>query len=193
MFILVGNWWTFVLRGLLAVLFGVLTFVLPEVTLLTLVWLFGFFAIVDGIFNLLAAFRSSGGAEQAPRWARVLAGLAGIIAGLLAVFVPGLTALALLFIIATWAMVIGVFEIAAAIRLRKQMRGEWMLGLAGAISILFGVLLAAFPGAGALAMVFWIGAFTIVFGISLIALGIRLRRHVRTTEQAADGIAAPVH
>jgi uncharacterized membrane protein HdeD (DUF308 family) len=187
MVVLVGNWWTFVLRGIAAVLFGILTFLFPGMALLTLVYVFGFYALADGVLSIIAAFRRSESARnETPWWALLLSGIFGLIAGLIAIFRPGITAIALLFLIAAWAIVTGVMEIVAAIRLRKQIRGEWLLALAGVMSILFGVLAAIFPGAGALAVVLWIGAYTFVMGIVLIALGLRLRSFVRrVTDEVA--------
>jgi uncharacterized membrane protein HdeD (DUF308 family) len=179
MFVLVGNWWTFVLRGVLAVLFGIFAMAMPGMALLTLVLAFGFYAAFDGILNIIAAFRRTGAAMQTPWWALLVSGVLGLVAGVIALLLPGITALALLFLIAGWAFVTGILEIIAAIRLRKQIRGEWMLILSGVLSVLFGVLAAIFPGAGALALVLWIGAFAIVYGVILIALGFRLRRWAR--------------
>ncbi len=195
MVILAGNWWTFVLRGLVAILFGLLAFFMPGMALLTLVFLFGFYAIADGVFNIAAAFRRTAGPDHTPWWALLIEGILSLIAGLLALFVPGLTAIALLYVIAGWAVATGIMEIVAAIRLRKQIRGEWLLALGGVLSIVFGVLLALFPGAGALAMVLWIGAYAIVFGALLIALGFRVRKWLRPGEEPPPpyGRLAPGH
>ena len=182
MLLLVGNWWAFVLRGLLAIAFGLLTFFRPGISLLALVYMFGFYALAEGIFNIIAAFRRTG-PEQQPWWALLLEGVLSMIAGLLAFFIPGITAMALLWLIAAWAIATGAMEIAAAIRLRRQIKGEWVLAVSGVLSILFGALLFAFPGAGALTVVLWIGAYAVVFGILLIALGIRLRQWARSTFQ----------
>jgi uncharacterized membrane protein HdeD (DUF308 family) len=172
---LASNWWAFVLRGVLAVLFGVIALAIPGVTLLALVLLFGSYALIEGVFNLVAAVR---GMEGHDRWGSLLfEGLVSIAAGLAAFAWPGLTALALTFLIAGWALVTGVLEIATAVRLRKLIRGEWLLALSGILSILFAALLAIAPAVGALAIVFWIGAYAIVFGILLVVLGVRLHSH----------------
>jgi uncharacterized membrane protein HdeD (DUF308 family) len=192
MMVLVGNWWAFVLRGIVSILFGLLAFAMPGMALLSLVFLFGFYAIADGVFNLVAAFRRTG-AEQQPWWALLIEGVLGIIGGLIALFVPGLTALVLLYIIAGWAIATGVFEVIAAIRLRKQITGEWLLILSGVLSLAFGCLLFLFPGAGALAVVLWIGAYAIVSGIMLIALGTRLRKWVRSVEGPGHGFQVVTH
>jgi uncharacterized membrane protein HdeD (DUF308 family) len=170
---LLRNWWTVLLRGLLAVLFAIITFVAPGISLAALVLVFGAYALADGVLALISAFRRRG--RDAPRWFLVLEGLTGIAAGALTLIWPAISALALLYLIAAWALVSGVLEVVAAIRLRKVIRGEWMLALAGIASIAFGVLLALFPGPGALALVLWIGAFALVFGVLLIALAVRLR------------------
>jgi uncharacterized membrane protein HdeD (DUF308 family) len=182
MLILAGNWGTFILRGVVAILFGLLTFLMPGMALLTLVFMFGFFAIADGILTFMAAFRRSRGERDAPGWALILSGILGIVAGILALLWPGLTAIILLYLIAGWAIATGVLEIVAAVALRKEIHNEWLLGLAGFLSILLGLFLAFFPGPGALAVVFWIGAFALAFGALLIALGLRLRKWARTHE-----------
>ena len=168
-------WWALALRGAAGILFGILAFAMPVLTLAVVVLLFGAYALVDGIFNVVAAL--SGRSGMRPWWALLLAGLVGIAAGLVAFFMPGLTALALAYVIGVWAIVIGILEIASAIRLRKAITNEWWLGLSGALAIVFGVFLTLAPGAGALAMVLWIGAYTFVYGIFLVLLGFRLRRH----------------
>lgn len=183
MVVLAGNWWAFVLRGVLAILFGLLAFAMPGMALLTLVYLFGFYAIADGVFNLVAAFRRTPSPESQPWWALLIWGIVGIIAGLYALFAPGLTAIALLYVIAAWAIVTGIMAIAAAVRLRRHIRGEWLLALAGVFSIVFGVLLFLFPGAGALAVVLWIGAYATLFGATLIALGFKVRKWLRPGEE----------
>jgi uncharacterized membrane protein HdeD (DUF308 family) len=179
MVLLARNWWAFVLRGVLAVLFGIFTFLRPGMALMTLILVFGFYALFEGVLNVIAAFRRNGDPDQQPWWALLIEGLLSIGAGLFALFVPGLTAFVLLYIIAGWAIATGIMEIIAAVRLRRQIRGEWMLVVLGVLSIATGVLLALFPGPGALAVVLWIGAYAVVFGGLLIGLGFRLRRLAR--------------
>jgi uncharacterized membrane protein HdeD (DUF308 family) len=169
---LAKHWWALALRGLVAVLFGLLTFVLPGITLVTLVLLFGAYALADGIFNVIAFFRVA-----SHQWALLIEGVIGIIAGILTFAWPAITAIVLLYLIAFWAIFTGVFEIIAGIRLRKAMTNEWLLLVIGVLSLLFGVLILFAPGAGALAIVLWIGAYALVFGAFLLALAFRLRGH----------------
>lgn len=165
------NWWTLVLRGLAAIIFGVLAYVWPDITFTVLVLLFGAYALWDGVFALISAFRTEGDR----RWVLVLEGLVGIAAGLVTFFWPGAATLAILTIIAAWAIVTGIFEIIGAIRLRKEIDGEWFLFFSGLLSVLFGIALVIWPVAGLVAVTWMIGAYAIVFGILLIALGFRLR------------------
>lgn len=171
------NWWTLALRGLLAVIFGVLAFVWPGITLLSLVFLFGAYAIVDGVFAIVAGVRRR---EQKRWWLLFIQGILGVIAGILAFTLPGMTALILLGLIAGWALFSGVLEIVAAIQMRKYITGEWLLALSGIASVLFGVLLLLNPAAGALAVVWIIGVYAVLFGVLLLALGFKLRGLERT-------------
>jgi uncharacterized membrane protein HdeD (DUF308 family) len=172
------HWWVFALRGVAAILFGVLAFVWPGVTLTVLVLLWGAYALVDGVLSLISAFR----VENDHRWGLLLEGIVGIGAGLVTFFLPGLTALVLLYIIAVWALITGVLELVAAVRLRKVIHNEWWLVLGGIASVVFGLVLLAAPGAGALAVIWLIAAYAIVFGVLMIGLALRLhgmsqRRH----------------
>ena len=167
------NWGMVALRGIAAILFGVLALLLPGITLLALVLLFGSYAIVDGVLNIVAALR--GRAGQRAWWVLLLEGLVSVAAGVVTFAIPGLTALMLVYVIGAWAIITGVLEIVAAIRLRKEITNEWWLILSGALSVVFGVLVMIAPGAGALAMVLWIGAYSIVFGALLLGLALRLR------------------
>jgi uncharacterized membrane protein HdeD (DUF308 family) len=167
----VDHWWAFALRGLAAVVFGVLALVWPGETLTILVLLWGSYALIDGVLTLLGAFRTG----QDHRWALLVEGLVGIGAGIATFVWPGLTALVLLYIIAAWAVVTGIFELVAAVRLRQVIHNEWMLVLAGIASLVFGIALFAAPGAGALALVWLIAVYAILFGLLLLALAWRLR------------------
>jgi len=171
---LARNWWALALRGVAAVLFGLLTFFLPGITLVTLVLLFGAYALVDGLFNIVAFFRVA-----SHHWALLVEGVIGVIAGVLTFAWPAITAIALLYLISAWAIFTGVFEIVAAIRLRRVIPNEWLLFLMGTLSALFGILILMAPGAGALAIVLWIGIYAVMFGIVLLALAFRLRGHRR--------------
>src|SRR6266511_4233948 len=168
-----SSWWALVLRGLAAIAFGVLTFLWPHITVTVLVFLWGAYALVDGVFAIAAGVRSHG--ESQRWWVLLLEGFLGVAAGVLAFAIPGITALVLLILIAAWAIVTGAFEIVAAIQLRKYITGEWLLALAGVASVLFGFALLINPNAGAIAVVWVIGAYAILFGILLVALGIRLK------------------
>jgi uncharacterized membrane protein HdeD (DUF308 family) len=166
------NWWGLVLRGLAAVLFGVLTMVVPGLSLAALVYLFGAYSIVEGAINVASAFRARQG--QSRWWVLLVEGLVSVVAGVIAFVWPGITALALVVVIAIWALLTGILEVVAAVRLRKQVRGEWLLALGGILSIALGVLLLVNPAAGALAMILWIGAYELLFGLLLILLGVRV-------------------
>jgi len=172
---LARNWGWIMLRGVAAVIFGVLALVWPGVTLVILTLFFGAYALTDGVFALIVAYKKREG--RRPVWPLVVIGLLGIAAGIVTFLWPGMTALALLIFIAVWALFIGIFQIAAAIRLRKEIENEWWLGLSGALSVLFGLLMIASPGAGALAVIWLIAAYSILFGMMLIALGFRLKAH----------------
>jgi uncharacterized membrane protein HdeD (DUF308 family) len=169
--LLARHWWALALRGVFAVLFGLLTFLIPGITLLTLVLLFGAYAILDGIFDIVSAVRAPG-----RHWPLVLEGVVGIIIGILTFIWPGITTMVLLYLIAFWAIFTGILEIVAGIRLREVIANEWLLILMGVLSVLFGFLILIFPGAGALAIIIWIGAYALLFGIMLIALAFLLRR-----------------
>lgn len=165
------NWWAFVVRGVLAVLFGLAALVWPDVTLVALVALFGAYALVEGIFAVVFGFTG----RDTVRWWTVLWGLVSVAAGVVVFLWPGIGALALIYVIAAWAVVTGATEIAAAIALRKEITNEWALVLAGIMSIIVGGILAIFPGAGAISLVWLIGAYAVVFGILLLVVGFRLR------------------
>jgi uncharacterized membrane protein HdeD (DUF308 family) len=170
---LARNWWAIVLRGVFAVLFGLGAFLWPGITLVVLVALYGGYLLVDGVLAVVWALM---GRRAGPfPWGVFLAGLASIVGGLLAFFMPGLTALVLLYLIAAWAIVRGIFEIIAAFHLRRELTNEWLLALNGVLSVLFGILLIAAPGAGALAVLWMIGTFALIVGIVMIVLGFRLK------------------
>jgi uncharacterized membrane protein HdeD (DUF308 family) len=167
------NWWVIVLRGLAGMAFGLVTFFAPGISLAALVLVFGAYAFADGVLAIISAIRRERPGER--WWLLLLEGVAGIAAGVVTLLWPGITALVLLYLIAAWALVTGVLEIAAAIRLRKAIKGEWLLVLSGILSVALGIMLVLWPGPGALALVIWIGAYAFVFGALLLALGLRLR------------------
>ena len=176
--VLARNWRWVAARGVVALLFGLLTLFNPGITLASLVFLFGVFALVDGSAMLVGAVANRKGEPNRVAW--MFGGAIGIAAGLAAFFMPGMTAIALLSVIAAWAILLGAAEIVVALRLRKVMTGEWALVLAGILGIVFGLLMIAFPGAGALAMVLWIGGYALLAGILLSALAFELRSWERT-------------
>ena len=169
---LAKNWWMLLLRGVAAIIFGVLAFAWPGMTLLTLIMFYGAFALFDGVMAIIAAI--TGGAA-ASRWWLAAVGLLGIGTGLLMFMMPGLTALVLLYFIAGWAIATGALQIIGAIRLRKEIDGEWYLILGGALSVLFGVGVMMAPGAGALALLWVIGIYAVIMGVTLIGLAFRLK------------------
>jgi uncharacterized membrane protein HdeD (DUF308 family) len=181
---LARNWGWIALRGVAALIFGILTFIEPAISLATLVLLFGAYALANGVLELISAVANRRGEDH---WvAMLVGGILSIGAGLVTLFLPGITAIVLLYWIAIWAVVTGVAEIMTAIRLRKEMTGEWMLILAGAFSVVFGVFLFLRPAIGALAVVLWIGAYAVVLGIMLIGFAFRLRGW-----KQRSGVAAP--
>jgi len=180
--VLSRNWGWVVLRGFVAIVFGVLTLFQPGITLTALVLLFGAYAFVDGICAIAWAVVNQRGE---PRWpALVSIGLLGITAGLVTLFRPDITGTALLIVIAAWAIAAGVATLATAFRLRREITGEWRLALAGLLAVTLGVILLAAPGAGALAMALWIGVYAIAAGVLLVAFGFQLRTWGRRTHDA---------
>jgi len=171
---LAKNWWMLLLRGIAAVIFGVLALAWPGLTLLTLILVYGAFTLIDGVLAIIAAI--TGGAP-APRWWLAVVGLLGIATGLLMFTMPGLTGLVLLYFIAGWAIATGVFQIVGAINLRKEIDNEWFLILGGIVSVLFGVGVMMAPGAGALALLWVIGIYAVFIGVMFIALAFRLKKH----------------
>ena len=173
---LARNWWVFAVRGIAAIAFGVLAFAWPTLTIAVLVALFGAYALVDGVSLLISLVRGDPNARR-HAWAVGIMGVVGIIAGIVAFLVPGLTALSLLYVVAFWSIVIGIFQVVAAIRLRREIEGELWLAIGGVIAILFGLYLAIFPGSGLLSLVALVAIWSIIFGISSLLLAFRLREH----------------
>jgi uncharacterized membrane protein HdeD (DUF308 family) len=162
-----------IVRGVVSVGIGIVAFMFPGVTIAALAVIFGIYAVIDGVTNLMMGFTRRA-AYRSP-WLHVLQGVAGIGAGVLTLIWPGVTVLVLILFIGAWAIVTGAFEVAAAIKLRKEIHGEWLLALSGALSIAFGILVVLFPLAGAVGISWLLGTYAMAGGIVLIALGVRLR------------------
>ena len=166
-------WWTLVVRGILAIIFGILAFAWPGLTLQTLVIFFGAYVLVEGIFSISGAI--GGWGEREDHWLLLLEGLLGVGIGIMTFRAPGITTILLLMYIAAWGLVTGALEIVAAIRLREVIKGEWWLMFSGICSIVFALLLMFFPDAGALGLLWLIAIYAVVFGATLAALGLKLR------------------
>ncbi len=187
------NWGWVVARGVVAVLFGLMALLFPGAAFLAMVAVFAGYALVEGVASVVMSLRSPI-PRQGRWWALLIEGACGIAVAALLLFRPARTILALLLVLGTFAIITGVMEVAAAVRLRRVLRGEWMLGLAGLLSIAFGVLVWAWPAAGALTLVWWTGAYALIFGALFIALGVRLSRHARqarTRHIPIGGISQP--
>ncbi len=171
---LAKNWWVLLVRGIVAIAFGLLTWLQPGISLASLVILFGAFAMAEGIFGVWSAID---GRRHHEEWGvLLLEGLIGIGAGMVTFFVPAVTTLALLMFIAVWAIARGVLQIVLAIRLRKEIEGEWLLVLGGLASVLFGSILITQPEVGALGLLWVIAAYAVAFGVVLVSLSLRVRR-----------------
>ena len=175
------NWWMFALRGVVAIIFGVVAFAQPKQAL---VLLFGAYAFLDGVFAMFAGIAARRYFER--WWAMLLEGIAGVVIGLLTFFWPSITALVLLYFIAAWALITGIFEIVVAIQLRRVITGEWMLILGGLLSILFGVSLFVFPAMGAVSVMWMIGIYAIAFGILEIVFAFRVHSLRQEVEKAVS-------
>jgi uncharacterized membrane protein HdeD (DUF308 family) len=186
--LLTRNWWIVLLRGIAGVLFGLAALAWPGITLVVLVLLFGAYAFVDGAFAIGAAFSRRARSDR--WWLLLVEGILGIGAGLVAWFMPNITALAMVYLVAAWAITTGAFEIAAAVRLRREIRGEWLLALAGIVSIGMGLVIAFSPAIGALALVWMIGIYALIFGVLFIVLSVRLRRFAH---RAPDPFMTDMH
>jgi uncharacterized membrane protein HdeD (DUF308 family) len=167
-------WWALIVRGLVAIAFGVICFAVPDIAVLTLVALFGLWALIEGMTSVLTGLRRRAGTRS--WWVDVLEGILSIAAGVIALLFSSFTVDILRYVIAAWAIVIGVLQIYLAIRLRAEIRGEVWLGLAGVVAIAFGISMLLFPVASVLSLVWLIGSFAIAFGVFLALLGWRLRR-----------------
>lgn len=179
---LASHWWVLVVRGLASIVFAILAFVLPNVTFSVLVLLLGALFLVDGAFATLLGLRMRG--EDDDWWVVLLEGLLGFGLGIATFVQPEFTASLLIFFVSLWCLVTGVFEIAAAIKLRKEIDNEWLLGAAGAVSIALGVLMLVNPNAGAISITWWIGAYALLFGLMLLGLGWRVRSVWKRIQEA---------
>jgi uncharacterized membrane protein HdeD (DUF308 family) len=190
--VLSRNWWMVLLRGLLAISFGVLTFTQTGITLAALILFVGAFALVEGLMAIIAAIR----VRRVDRewWVLLMEGSFGVAIGLITFLNPAITVLALSFYIATWAVTLGVLRVVSAIRLRRVIKGELWLILSGLVSVLFGVLMLAFPGAGALALMAYVGVWAMLTGFALVLLAIRLRSlGTVPASSPAEQVEAPAH
>jgi uncharacterized membrane protein HdeD (DUF308 family) len=189
---LARNWWALALRGAAAIIFGIIALFWPPAAVAALVAVFGAYALVDGIFNLVAAVRAG---REGQRWGvLVFEGIVSVLVGVLTLFYPGVTALALVLFVGAWSLVTGVAEIVAAIKLRRFIEGEWLLALSGILSVAFGILLFISPMIGAIAIAIWIGAYAVVFGALLVGLALRLRSwaaHQQETHIPAGPVPRP--
>jgi uncharacterized membrane protein HdeD (DUF308 family) len=179
-------WWLVLMRGIFGVIFGVIALVSPGIALLTLVWLFGFYAILDGIAAIVIGIRTRG----EPHWVwTIVQGVVSVLAGVIALIWPGVTALTLLFVVAFWAIVLGIGEIGGAFASRKNGSNVWGWTLAaGILNVTFGVLLLIWPASGILTLIWLVGIFTLAGGIALIVLALRVRS---VTKSTADAFRAP--
>lgn len=176
------NWIWILLRGVLAIVFGIIAFRHPIVAGLSLTLLWGAYALAEGVVALVTAFRVRKAGH--PIWPMVLMAVLGILAGVMTFLAPGMTAVALLLLIAAWSVVVGGLMIVTAIRIRDEIEGEWFLGLAGLLSVVFGIAMCVFPGKGAVAVVWMIAGYAIAFGILMILFSFKVRELGRVVESA---------
>ena len=162
--------WALLVRGLVAITFAILTFVWPGVTLGAIVILFAVYALVDGAASIAGSLK-----ERTRGWAPLVGGVVSVVAAIVTFIQPALTLLALVTLVAIWAVARGVMDILAAVRLRREIEGEWLLALGGAMSILFGVLVFTSPRAGAVVTAWWIALYALILGLVLLVCGMNLR------------------
>jgi uncharacterized membrane protein HdeD (DUF308 family) len=186
--VLAYNWWVLALRGIAGILFGIIALLMPGAAVAAIVLVFGAYALVDGVLTIVAALRTR---DRQPRWGMMLLeGIISIIAAGIAFLAPALAAIALVALVAAWALITGVLEIVAAFRLRKVIRHEWLLGLAGVASVVFGIALALAPLIGAVVLALWIGAYALVFGAIQLALAFKLRKWAREAGRGPQALQA---
>lgn len=170
------SWWSLLLRGLVAIAFGVLTWFQPQASAAALLLIFGAFVFVDGLLGVYAAIRSR--SQSRHWWVLLIWGLVGVVIGVLTAINPVITGLVLTMYIAVWALITGVLQIIAAIRLRKEIQGEWVLVLSGLISVVFGGFVLAQPVAGMMAMLWVLATYAVVFGVLMVILAFKFRKGV---------------
>ncbi len=184
---MIRNWWVLVLRGAISVVFGLIVFAYPAMTLLLLVTIFGVYALVEGGARFIGAFT---GGDEGNRWGLIATGVLGVAFGLLTLFYPAITVTALIYIIAAHAILNGIYEIVVAVQLRREIEGEWVLAISGLISITFGVLVALRPAMGVVTVALVIGIYAVLLGISQIVIGIRLRGVKQKLAEIKDTVTA---
>lgn len=182
------NWWVFLIRGIASILFGLMTLFLPGLTLVVLLAFFAAYAIINGAAAVFSAFASRNTDNR--WWWQLIEGAVSILAGVLVLLWPDIAAVTLLLVIGIWAVLTGILQIVTAIRLRREINNEWLLGLSGVVSILFGAYLIFFPGAGALALAWLIGLYAIMFGVFFVALAFRLRGYNQNQQDREQHSAA---
>lgn len=170
------HWWTLLIRGIVAILFGLAALFVPGITLLFIVLLFGAYALIDGIGAVILAFQAHRATSN--WWIPLLEGIVGIVIGVVTFFWPHITVFILLYLIAIWAILTGITELATAFAVRGITALEWTLGIAGALSIIFGILLFIFPTGGILALLWLVGIYAIIFGVVLIVRAFQFRSRV---------------
>jgi len=173
---LMRNWWALAVRGVAALIFGILAFLWPGITLTVLVWIFAAYMLADGVFALVAGLRVA--QAHGRWWPFAVEGILDLAAGAIAFLWPGIAVLTFIYIVAFWAIVTGVALLAAAMRLRS-LQGETLLILSGVLSLAWGIVILVWPIAGELALAWWIGAYALLFGAIMLAVSLRLRRHWR--------------
>ena len=174
--ILAKHWWVLVLRGLVSLAFAAAAFLMPKFTFELLILLLGAFVLADGLLATWSGWRLRG--EDKDWWVATAEGLIGVVLGLITLFKPEISAALLITFVALWCLVSGTFEIALAIRIRKEIEGEWQLALAGVVSIALGLFMLVQPNGGVISIAWWIGGYALFFGLLLVALGFKLRRWV---------------
>jgi len=167
-------WWVLLVRGLLAVAFGLVAVAWPDLTLFWVIMLFGVYVIGDGLAEIWSGFQNRSRHDR--WWVEILIGLAGIVAGILIISLPGVTAVVAMYFIAAWMVVMGVLQVIYAIRLRETISNEWLIVLAGVLSVLLGLYFFAFPGDGAVSLVWLVGVYAILFGVILAIFSFRARK-----------------